>query len=88
MACVECFRKNKSFSKYPHKPPFEAMLSVFFLSGLTNSRQDGFARAVDTNKVNRMHCKKMQIFLVLKISHLCKSIGFIDQIFLCFPFLE
>ena len=57
-ASVEYFRKNGSFSKYPHRPPFKAMLSLVFISGATNSWQDGLANTVDTNDVNRIDCKK------------------------------
>ena len=85
MACGECFFKNKSFSKKLHKPPFEAMLSLVFISGVTNSWQGGLANAVDTNDANRSDCKSMKIFFVLKGFRLFKGIGLISRRVLCFP---
>jgi len=69
-ACVEYFRNNGSFSKYPHRPPFKAMLSVVLKSGSTNSWQGGFANAVDTNDAIRSDCKSMKIFRFPKVFRL------------------
>ena len=85
MACGEYFRKNGSFSKYPHRPPLKAMLSLVFISGVTNSWQDGLANAVDTNDAKRSDCKNMKIFLVIKFFRLFKGIGLISRRVLCFP---
>ena len=85
MACVEYFRKNGSFSKYPHRPPFKAMLSLVFISGVTNSWQDGLANAVDTKDVNRIDCKNIKIFSLLKVFRLFKGIELISREVSCSP---
>ena len=84
-AWVEYLRKNGSFSKYPHRPPFKAMLSLVFISGVNNSWQDGFAIAVDTKDAKRSDCENMKIFLVNKVFRIFKGIGLTSSRVLCFP---